>query len=71
MSDHFQASSLTVRPFATVYVHTAQFEEHPEITHEDTSTMDYKLRLFVDDEMSKLEVKANKTWTPAHRPYVL
>ncbi len=60
-----------VRLFDTVYIHTAQFGEHPEITHEDIPKLDCTLRLFVDDEKSKLGMKASKTWTPAHRPYVL
>jgi len=45
--------------------------EHPEITLEDVPKLDCKLKLFVDDEKTELEVKANKTWTPAQRRYDL
>ena len=69
--DHNPRLYLDGATFAIVYVHTAQFGEHPEITLEDVPKLDCTLRLFVDNEKSKLEMKANRTWTPVRRPFVL
>lgn len=60
-----------MRRFADNLRPTAQFGDHPELILEDVPGLGCTLRLFVDNEKTKLEMKANRTWTPAQRRYVL
>ena len=60
-----------MRRFANILRPTAQFGDHPELILEDVPGLGCTLRLFVDNQKTKLEMKANRTWTPAQRRYVL
>ena len=58
-----------MRRFTLVYIHTAHFSHHIEITLQDVHK-EYTLSLFVENVESELERKDNYTWTPTQRQYV-
>jgi hypothetical protein len=58
-----------VRPFTSIYIHTAHFGYHTEITLQDVPHREYTLRLLVENVGRELQRKDNSTWTPAQRQY--
>jgi len=59
-----------VRRFTSIYVHTAHFRQHTEITLQDIPNREYTLGLFVGNVVRELQRKDNDTWTPARRLWV-
>jgi hypothetical protein len=59
-----------VQRFASVLVYLPDFEQHTDITLQDTLHRDYTLRLFIENQELGLQTQDNRTWTPAQRPYV-
>jgi len=60
-----------VRRFTSIYVHTAHFGQHTEITLQDIPNREYTLRLIVENVVRELQMNGNHTWTPARRLWVL
>jgi hypothetical protein len=60
-----------VRRSTSIYAHGADFRKHIEITLQDVPKLKYKLELFLGNEEIDLQRKANRTWTPVQRPYVI
>jgi len=54
-----------------IFVHTADFGRHTEITLQGVLNRGDTLRLFIENEALELQMQANRTWTPAQRPYIL
>jgi hypothetical protein len=65
-----QASTWTVRRFASIFVHPADFGQYADVTIQDTPHRDYALRLLIENQELELQTQDNRTWTPAQRPYV-
>jgi len=59
-----------VRCFTSIYVHTAHFRQHTEITLQDIPNREYTLRLFVENVAREVQRNDNHTWTPARRLWV-
>ena len=59
-----------MRRFTSIYILTAHFGYHTDITLQDLPNRVYTLRLFIEDVEKELR-KDNHTWTPAQRQYVL
>ena len=51
--------------FTSVYVHTAHFSQHTDITLKDIPNREYTLRLFVENVEMELQREDNQTWMPA------
>ena len=60
-----------MRRFTSVYVYTAHFGQHTDITLKDIPNREYTLGLFVENVGVELHRKDNHTWTPVQRQYVL
>ena len=54
----------------SVQVHTADFEQHTDITLLDVPKRDCTLSLFVGNVERELRRSDNRTWTPTQRPCV-
>ena len=59
-----------MRRFTSIYIYTAHFGYHTEITLQDVPYREYTLGLFVENVEKELERKDQHTWTPARRQYV-
>jgi hypothetical protein len=59
-----------VRRFTSVYVHTAHFGQHTDITLKDVPDREYTLTLYVEDTKRELERSEHRTWKPVQRQYV-
>ena len=59
-----------MRRFTSIYIYTAHFGYHTEITLQDVPFREYTLRLFVGKVEKELQRKDQHTWTPARRQYV-
>ena len=60
-----------MRRFTPIYVHTAHFGYHTEITLQDVPNREYTMRLFVENVERELHKNDNHSWTPVQRQYVL
>ena len=59
-----------MRRFTSIYIHTAHFGYHTEITLQDAPNWEYTLRLFVENVEREIHRTDNYTWTPVQRQYV-
>ena len=59
-----------MRPFTSIYIHTAHFGYHTEITLQDVPNRAYTLRLFVENAEREVQMRDHQTWTPVQRLYV-
>ena len=59
-----------MRRFTSIYIYTAHFVYHTEITLQDVPLREYTLRLFVENVEKQLQRKDQHTWTPTRRQYV-
>jgi hypothetical protein len=60
-----------VRPFTSIYIHTAHSSYHTEITLQDVPNREYTLRLLVENVERELQKTDNYNWTLEQRQYVL
>jgi hypothetical protein len=56
--------------FTSVYVHTAHFRQHTDVTLKDVPNREYTLTLYVEGVKQELERTESRTWTPVERQYV-
>ena len=59
-----------MRRFTPIEVHATDFGQLIEITLQDILNREYMLRLYVENQEKELQMKDNRTWTPAQRLYV-
>ena len=59
-----------MRRVTSIYIHTAHFGYHTEITLKDVPNRVYTLRLFVENVEREVQMRNNQTWTPERRLYV-
>ena len=65
-SPYLDVSALrfSLRPYRPIW-------ENPKITHKGVPKLDCTLKLFVDDEKTKLVTKSNKLWIPVWSPILV